>query len=265
MNTFELSKKLGLTPPTAQKEKPLYYRGLESEGKLVSCSLVELVSNHPMVVRIMVNGIECDIALDYLKEMQPTKEDAIQNLSRPHKGNSLLDAISTYTVIDIETTGIDPRADDIIELAAIKVVGGVVKSVWDKLINPELPIPKKVARITGITDEMVSDAPTISEVISEFIDFVGNDVVVGHNVNFDINFIYDRCEYLLNCPFSNDYIDTLRLSRKLLKSLEHHHLCDVAEALNVQQEGYHRAAADCYTTHMCYQEMIKRFGGKEKC
>lgn len=265
MDTFELSKKLGLTPPTSQKEKPLYYRGLKSEGELVSCSLVELVSNHPMVVRILTNGIEHDIALDYLKEMQPTKEYAIQNLSRPHKGNSLLEAFSTYTVIDIETTGIDPRADDIIELAAIKIVDGVVKSVWDKLINPELPIPKKVMRITGITDEMVSDAPTIGEVISEFVNFVSDDVIVGHNVNFDINFIYDRCEYFLNRQFSNNYIDTLRLSRKLLKDLERHRLCDIAEALNVQQEGYHRAAADCYTTHMCYQEMIKRFGGKEKC
>lgn len=167
---------------------------------------------------------------------------------REHKGTSLLTFPTTYTVIDVETTGYDPHWDEIIELAAIQVRDGQVFDRFATLVRPDNPINDFISQLTGITNEAVASAPKLQEVLPGFLDFLGTDVLVGHNVNFDVNFIYDAAMTQLGRPITNDMVDTLRLSRRILPDLKHHRLEDVAAALGIKQAGAHRSLVDCETT-----------------
>lgn len=172
---------------------------------------------------------------------------------REFKGKSLVKVLPNYTVLDIETTGLDPSFDEIIEVSAIRVRKGVIAESFSSLIKASNPIDDFISELTGITNEMLDSAPSISDVLPAFFEFVGDDVVVGHNVNFDINFLYDNADYLRLSPFKNDFIDTMRLSRKLFPEMENHKLGTVAKHLHIQQQNAHRAAADCDTTNSIYQ------------
>lgn len=174
---------------------------------------------------------------------------------REHKGKSLLQFPNDFTIIDLETTGLTPRWDSIIEVSALKVRDGKVIEEFDTLINPEYEISNFITELTGITNEMLIGAPTIEPTLPLIKEFIGDDIILGHNVNFDINFLYDKLDFYLDDCLKNDFVDTLRLSRKVLPELEHHRLCDISSALNVSVETAHRALSDCYTTFSCYQRL----------
>ena len=174
---------------------------------------------------------------------------------REHKGKSLLTAVGDFTVVDIETTGLSPRHSSIIEAAAIRYREDKPVDEVSLLINPGFSIPRAITQLTGITDDMLWTAPGLEDVLPYFLDFVGADVILGHNVNFDLNFLSDKALYLGLPAVSNDFIDTMRLSRKLYKQYKHHTLADLAERFGVRQDTAHRALADCYTTAACYQYM----------
>lgn len=135
--------------------------------------------------------------------------------SREFKGNSLLEDVSDYVAIDLETIGLDPMYDDIIEFGAVKVSNGIIIDKFQSLINPGYEISPFIATLTGISNEMLASAPSLVPTLSKFIEFLGNYTIVGHNVNFDINFIYDACVNNLGVAFSNNFIDTMRLSRRI--------------------------------------------------
>ncbi len=175
--------------------------------------------------------------------------------TRPHKGASIIATLHDYVVIDLETTGLDPRLDSIIEIAAIRVVGGEIVSQYQTLINPGIEISNFIASLTGITSDMLSGAPAIADALPEFIDYVGQSTVIGHNVNFDINFIYDNCISILDVPFVNNYLDTMRLSRRLYVDCAHHRLCDLVERCRVDGDIDHRALSDAIKTNACYTHM----------
>ena len=158
---------------------------------------------------------------------------------RPYKGESLLNNINNYTIIDIETTGLDPKVDEIIEISAIKIRDNKIISEYSTLIKPQHEISDFITNLTGITNEMVDDKPAINTVLNDYFDFLDNDIIVGHNINFDINFLYDASIKYYNKPFENDYIDTLRLSRKYL-SLENNKLGTIANFFNIDYSGAHR-------------------------
>lgn len=172
---------------------------------------------------------------------------------REHKGTSLLTFPDTYVVIDIETTGLDPHFDEIIELAGIKYAGGVETGRFQTLVNAE--VDDFIAELTGITSEMLKDAPKIDDALPKFRDFVGDNMVVGHNVNFDINFIYDYSNYLGLPYFSNDFVDTMRISRRLYKDLENHKLSTLINHLGIGDTVEHRALSDCINTQQCLEKM----------
>lgn len=255
MDTFTLSKELGLTPKRATSEKPLYYKGIHSNNKLVKCTLIALVSEKPMIVKVDVNGICCNIALDRLREIQPTKTALAKMNERPNKGKSLFKFPDSFTVVDLETTGLCSKTDLIIELAAIKIKDLKITNTFEELVNPQIKIPYEIQNLTNITDAMVVSADSIEKLLPSFLDFLGNDIIIGHNINFDINFIYDNCERLGFPAFTNNFVDTLKLSRKLYPNWERHRLCDMAQKLNITQTAYHRALADCETAFLCYKEM----------
>lgn len=172
---------------------------------------------------------------------------------RPHKGKSLLIFPVDYTVVDIETTGLDPRWDEIIELSALRVRNGEVCGRFSTLVKPENQISDFITCLTGIANEDVADAPTIVEALPGFLGFIGADIIVGHNVHFDVNFIYDAATIHTGKPVTNDIVDTMRLSRHILPQLKHHRLHDVADALGIDPAGAHRGLVDCETTHAALQ------------
>lgn len=177
---------------------------------------------------------------------------------REKKGLSTLDFLSDYVVIDLETTGLDPETDGIIEFGAVKVSDGRFTQSYSSLVNPGFEICGFISELTGITNDMLTSAPSISDTLPDFIHFLGSSVVVGHNVNFDINFIYENCIKVLNMPFSNDFIDTMRLSRRLFPEHKHHRLCDLKERFGINAALEHRALADAEQTSRCY-EYMKRY------
>lgn len=174
-----------------------------------------------------------------------------QKKNRENKGESLLTFPSEYVVFDIETTGLDTNYDEIIEIGALKVKDEKIIDKFSYLIKPTRPIDEFITELTGITNEMVENAPCLGEVFPNFLKFIGDSILVGHNINFDINFVYDN---LINLNYSNglsnDFVDTLRLSRRILKNLNHHRLQDLAEYYNVNTSGSHRSLKDCEITNL---------------
>ncbi len=171
---------------------------------------------------------------------------------RERKGQSLLDRIDSYTVIDLETTGLDTRTSDIIELGAVRVENGEVTGTFSELVNPGYPLPPFITELTGITDEMLEDRPSIEILLPRYLCFLGGSIVIGHNVNFDVNFLYDKSMRYLDEPFSNDFIDTMRLSRLLFPEEEHHRLLDLVRRFRVPAPVSHRALADVLQTNAVY-------------
>ncbi len=191
---------------------------------------------------------------------------------REGKGKSRIIFPSSYCVVDIETTGLNPRWDHIIEIGAIRYVNGEEVGRFQMLVQP--PQYKKgryvddfIESLTGITNEMLAEAPKADEVISQFDIFLGDDIIVGYNVGFDINFIYDcYCQYL-GKPLSNDHVDVMRFSRKLHPEMSHHRLSDMVHLFKVRDVGSHRAIPDVMMTQACFEllcnEAVQRYGTEE--
>lgn len=171
-----------------------------------------------------------------------------------NKGQNKLEFPSDYTVIDIETTGLSTSKNEIIELSALKIRDNKVIDNFSTLIKPENKIGSFITNLTGITNDMVKDSPSIMEALPLFINFLSNDCIMGHNVNFDINFIYDNLKKHFNEELTNDYVDTMRLSRKYCK-FPSNKLSYLAEQFNISTVGHHRALKDCEITHFVYQNI----------
>lgn len=185
--------------------------------------------------------------------------------SRDKKGKSLVEFVSEYIIIDIETTGLDTTFDEIIEIGALKIKGNKIVDTYTTLIKPKYEIAEYITQLTGITNQMVKNAPSIEEIIKPFKEFIEGNILVGHNFNFDLNFLYDNSMKFLEEPIENDFIDTLRLSRYLLKDLKHHRLIDIADHYKIDILGNHRSLKDCEITYACYNALMeeaKRIYGK---
>lgn len=152
-----------------------------------------------------------------------------------------------FTVFDIETTGLSPTKDRITEIGAVKIKQGKITDRYSELINPEIPIPDNITRLTGITDSMVKDKYTIKEILPGFLDFVGDSPLIAHNASFDSGFIRAKATDL-GLTVNNPIIDTLQLSRLLLTGLKRHKLEMVCEHLNISLDNHHRAGDDAEAT-----------------
>ncbi len=153
------------------------------------------------------------------------KSDNTEKPKRSNKGHSLIAMLDTYTVIDIETTGLDSRFCEIIELSALRYSKGSLIDSFTTLVKPKEPIDDFISGLTGITNEIVSNAPTISVAIKKFYDYVGSDILVGYSVNFDINFIYDVLHNTHELDFTNSFIDVMRFAKKTATKFEKSQAC----------------------------------------
>ena len=146
--------------------------------------------------------------------------DDLQDVAVNEKGQEL---DGTFVVFDLETTGFSPIKDKIIEIGAVKVVNGQITEKFSTFVNPKVPIPFEITQLTSITDQMVLDAPTIEKALPDFLEFVGDAVLVAHNASFDVSFIEQNCRYQdITTEFTS--VDTVAMARILLPTLSKYKL-----------------------------------------
>ena len=170
--------------------------------------------------------------------------------------NPLLPKV-TFAVVDIETTGGRPPQHRITELAAVKVRGGEVVGERSALVNPGRSIPRSVVRLTGITDQMVSGQPPLTDQLPRFLDFIEGCVFVAHCASFDYNFIEYFAREFLGRRFDPPALCTFKLAQRLLPGAGRYNLGDVSALLNLRENGRHRAGGDARTT----AQLLGRFLG----
>ena len=150
----------------------------------------------------------------------------------------------TYVVFDLETTGLSPVNDSIIEIGAVKIQNKKVVDRFSTFVNPKIPIPYNIEQLTGIDDSMVVDADTIENILPEFLKFCDGAVMVAHNAEFDVTFIREKTKTVLGKAFECTVVDTVSLARALIPNLGKFTLDHVAKALNVSLLHHHRAVDD---------------------
>ena len=174
------------------------------------------------------------------------------------KGKHLDRYVPDYVIFDLETTGVSPQQDEVVEIAALRVRGGKVEAEFSQLVNPRMPIPYGASKVNGITDDMVAGKPVFSEVLPEFLDFAGKDVLAGHNIHsFDMQFIYRDAERYLGRIPENDCVDTLVMARAALPNLRHRRLTDLAAYYGISTDGAHRALQDCRMNQQIFERLSK--------
>lgn len=159
------------------------------------------------------------------------------------KGDADTGFDGTFICFDIETTGLSAARDKITEIGAVKVENGVITDTFSTFANPEMPIPQKITQLTGITDDMVKDAPSQSEAVSKFLEFAGDNVLVAHNAPFDTSFIAKACEDM-GREYNYTSIDTVAISRAILTDIKNCKLDTVAKFLRLGDFNHHRATDD---------------------
>lgn len=177
---------------------------------------------------------------------------------RPHMGKSIIGFPKDYVMIDIETTGLKPSNDEILELSAIRIRDHQMDRTFSTLVQPNRPISGLITNLTGITNNMVMTAPRIDQAMPEFLDFIQDDIILGYNVNFDLGFIYDTAVNLYNFPVKNDYLDVLTIARKLVTETPNHKLGTMAQFYGISYEGAHRGLTDCYITIEVYNQLFNQ-------
>lgn len=159
------------------------------------------------------------------------------------KGDADTGFDGTFICFDIETTGLSAVRDKITEIGAVKVENGIITDTFSTFANPEMPIPQKITQLTGITDDMVKDAPSQSEAVGAFLEFAGDNVLVAHNAPFDTSFIAKACEDM-GREYNYTSIDTVAISRAILTDIKNCKLDTVAKFLRLGDFNHHRATDD---------------------
>jgi DNA polymerase-3 subunit alpha (Gram-positive type) len=179
--------------------------------------------------------------------------DDLKEIVTGDKGQTLQDE---FVVFDIETTGFSPVNNRIIEIGAVKVRNGEIIDRYSTFVNPDVPIPFEIEKLTGIRDDMVMDYPQIDVILPQFLEFCDGAIMVAHNANFDMSFIMENCRRL-GYPSEFTYVDTVPMARVLLPNQAKHTLDAVAKTLNISLDNHHRAVDDAECTAHIFVKFIK--------
>ena len=185
--------------------------------------------------------------------------DDLKEIVTDGKGQSLDEK---YVIFDIETTGFSPVTNRIIEIGAVKVEHGEITERFSTFVNPQVPIPFHIEKLTSINDSMVMDADTIEVVLPQFLEFVGGAILVAHNANFDVSFIKENAKRQ-GIPVDFTYVDTVGIARALLTGQSKYTLDAVAKTLGISLENHHRAVDDAECTaeiFVKFIDMLKKDG-----
>ncbi|MDD4334220.1 MAG: helicase C-terminal domain-containing protein [Desulfotomaculaceae bacterium] len=162
-----------------------------------------------------------------------------------------------YVVCDLETTGLNPMADRIIEIGLVKVHQGEIVGKYHTMVNPGMTLPLKIKRLTGIDDGALADAPPITEVIGDVVDYIGNDAIVGHNILFDLDFL----SAARGLPFDNPHYDTVELARLLVPDAVNYRLGSLCSKLDINTGDSHRALQDALATASLMIMLLRQLHG----
>jgi len=161
-----------------------------------------------------------------------------------------------YAVVDIETTGLNPEENEIIEIGALLIQEREIKDVFSTLISGSSPIPPEIEGLTGIKDEFLKNEPSISQVLPSFLKFIGEATLVVHNVDFDIVFLKTHISKILKTELNNKSICTLKVAKVLLPNLGNYKLHTVAEYLKIPISTRHRAIGDAEITYQIWMKFL---------
>jgi len=168
-----------------------------------------------------------------------------------------------FVVFDHETTGAKAPPCRITEIGAYRVRNGEVTDEYQTLVNPEMPIPRFITELTGISDDMVRDAPLFSDIAHEFLSFIGDSILVAHNSGFDMRFLNSEIGRVFGgYRMANPCLCTVQLSRKLLPNILNHKLKTVAEHYSIELVNHHRASADAYATAHIFVNLLAKLGDR---
>ncbi len=195
----------------------------------------------------IIYGVEAYLVDDVKDIVVNSKEQSLQN---------------DYVVFDIETTGLHVNKDKITEIGAVKISNGQIVDRFSTFVNPEMPIPFENTKLTGITDDMVIDSPTIESILPQFLAFCEGCILVAHNAQFDVGFIESDAAQL-TLPFDMTSVDTVGLARLLMPGLAAYKLNFVAKQLGIPLEGHHRAVNDAECTAGIYLKFLEMMEEKE--
>ncbi len=224
-------------------------------GRASAVSVVDFVMRirkpNPNLAKMLVADlIERDPRLSLNGEMVELELDGFENREI---------ASTDFVVFDLETTGAKAPPCRITEIGAYRVRDGKVTEEFQTLVNPESPIPPFITGLTGISDDMVKDAPKFADVVHDLLGFIGDSVLVAHNSAFDMRFLnYEIGLIFQDYRIANPCLCTVQLSRKLLPDIVNHKLKTVAEHYSIDLVNHHRASADAYATAHIFVNLLTR-------
>ncbi len=197
------------------------------------------------------NNIKLELGFSKASKMKKAREFS-------HK-KSLKDKKLEYVVVDVETTGLNPMTDKIIQVSALHVINEDIVNELNYYVSIDFTIPVKIEKLTGINDKLLKEeGKTEYFVLKALLDFIGNKTIVGHNVTFDISFLLVAMKNLNLGNINNKYIDTLSLAKKKIFGAPSYKLSKLAQQLGCNVTEEHSAKTDCLMTKFIYEELIKK-------
>lgn len=171
--------------------------------------------------------------------------------------------VDNYVVFDLETTGMKPGVNKILEIGAVKIVNNEIEGVFNTLINPEQFIPYYITNITHITNDMVENKAPIEEILPKFVNFIGDLPLIAHNARFDMSFLISNAKKQ-HIFLNNPVLDTLYLSRKYNKECDKHNLAYLTNYFNITLDNAHRAYFDALATNQVYKLIKEKYNNLQK-
>ena len=243
-------------PPAAQKEvepvaqwvNPRYADEAEhTEPELKNIPNISVhIDTEPVTVTLPV------------VEMTDPEPDSADDDDEPEekgfyrRGSRLRKFPEEFVVIDFETTGFSPIQNEIIEVGMLKVCGTDVVDSYQQLVRPKKPVSGRITKLTGITNEMLEEAPAAADIMPDVLDFIGDLPLVGHNVSFDVGFLVRNANLYSDGDTAFPSFDTMQCAKRELPFLPDYKLGTVANYFDCQDETAHRALADCHSTLGCF-------------
>jgi DNA polymerase-3 subunit alpha (Gram-positive type) len=228
-------------------------------GKASAVSVVDFVMKirrpEPRMARLLVADlIDSDPRLTLNQDIVELADDGFEN-------RELAD--TEFVVFDLETTGAKAPPCRITEVGAYRVRNGEVTEEFQTLVNPETPIPWFITNLTGITDEMVADAPKFADIAHDLLNFIGDSILVAHNSGFDMGFLNSEIGRVFgDYKLANPCLCTVQLSRKLLPDILNHKLKTVAEHYSIDLVNHHRASADAFATAHIFVNLLTQLSNR---